>query len=98
MVLHELCTNAIKYGALSSPQGQVRIDWGAADNALWLRWVESGGPLVLPPVRRGFGSRLIEHGLRHEIGGSVAIDFAPGGLTCTIEVPLAELERPARSG
>jgi PAS domain S-box-containing protein len=98
MVLHELCTNAIKYGALSTPQGQVQIDWGATEGMLWLRWVESGGPRVLPPIRRGFGSRLIEQGLRHEIGGSVAFDFAPGGLTCTIKVSLAELGRPARFG
>jgi two-component sensor histidine kinase len=61
-------------------------------DALRLHWVESGGPAVSPPTRRGFGSRLIERGLRHEIGGRVALLFAPSGLTCTIEAPLG---RPA---
>jgi two-component sensor histidine kinase len=87
MVLHELGTNAVKYGALSGADGRVEIDW-TANGSLRLRWAESGGPPVVPPARRGFGSRLIERGLRHEIGGRVTLQFAPGGVVCTIETPL----------
>ncbi|MCX7515357.1 PAS domain-containing protein [Frateuria hangzhouensis] len=97
MVLHELGTNAVKYGALSTPDGVIDIAW-SADGLLRLRWVESGGPPVAPPARRGFGSRLIERGLRHEIGGRVELDFAPGGLICTIEAPVGDLQWPARVG
>ena len=87
MVLHELGTNAVKYGALSNRDGRVDIGW-TANASLHLRWAESGGPPVLPPARRGFGSRLIERGLRHEIGGRVLLEFAPGGVVCTIDAPL----------
>jgi PAS domain S-box-containing protein len=87
MVLHELGTNAVKYGALSGADGRVEIGW-TANGSLRLRWAESGGPPVVPPARRGFGSRLIERGLRHEIGGRVTLQFAPGGVVCTIETPL----------
>ena len=97
MVLHELGTNAVKYGALSCPEGKVAIDW-TVNEVLRLRWTESGGPPVRPPAQRGFGSRLIERGLRHEIGGRVALEFAPGGVVCVIEAPLGELEVPARFG
>ncbi|WP_336808373.1 PAS domain-containing protein [Fulvimonas yonginensis] len=93
MVLHELCTNAVKYGALSNDSGQVNIDWTVND-LLHLRWTESGGPPVRPPSGRGFGSRLIERGLRHEIGGQVDLRFAPGGVVCTIEAPLGEPGHP----
>ncbi|UGB44494.1 PAS domain-containing protein [Frateuria edaphi] len=91
MVLHELGTNAVKYGALSNQEGRIDIDW-QANGTLRLTWTESGGPPVEPPTGRGFGSRLIERGLRHEIGGRVALGFAPEGVICTIEVPLDGLE------
>lgn len=92
MALHELCTNAMKYGALSVPEGRVTIRWtcdgiGPARH-LALRWEERGGPPVAPPTRRGFGSRLIERGLRHDLGGEVGLDFAPAGVVCRIHVPL----------
>ena len=87
MVLHELGTNAVKYGALSNQDGQIDIRW-RVDGRLRLTWSESGGPPVEPPTGRGFGSRLIERGLRHEIGGRVALEFAREGVVCTIEVPL----------
>lgn len=90
MALHELCTNAVKYGALSGAEGEVAIEWSMQGGWLRLHWAESGGPVVVPPARRGFGSRLIERGLRHEIGGRVELAFAPGGVTCTIEAPLVE--------
>ena len=91
MVLHELGTNAVKYGALSNQDGQIDIQW-QANGRLRLTWTESGGPPVELPSGRGFGSRLIERGLRHEIGGRVSLDFAPTGVVCTIEVPLDGLE------
>ena len=95
MVLHELGTNAVKYGALSNQDGRVDIRW-QANGTLRLTWTESGGPPVEPPTGRGFGSRLIERGLRHEIGGRVTLDFAPGGVVCVIEVLLDGLEPPGR--
>ncbi|MDR6531979.1 PAS domain S-box-containing protein [Caulobacter rhizosphaerae] len=92
MVLHELATNAVKYGALSTPQGQVRIAWtvvpGPAQPRLVLTWTETGGPPVQPPTRRGFGSRLIERGLAAELSGEARIDFKPDGVVCRIEAAL----------
>ena len=93
MALHELCTNAMKYGALSTPEGRVRIRWSCSEEEghrhLMLRWEEQDGPPVVPPTRRGFGSRLIERGLRHDLGGEVSLDFALAGVVCRIDVPLA---------
>ena len=94
--LHELATNAIKYGALASPDGHVKLEWHVrqADDKLWLHivWIESGGPKVQAPAHRGFGSRLIEKGLTHELGGKVQLDFDPAGVRCTIDMPLAANE------
>lgn len=96
MCLHELLTNATKYGALSSDAGQVMITWridGIGQNEhLRLCWQESGGPEVVEPTRKGFGSRLIERGLARELGGEVHIKYEPIGVVCTIDVPLALLE------
>ena len=91
MAIHELLTNALKYGALSAPFGRVSISWDlAADgNEVRLRWDEHGGPSVVPPTARGFGTRLIERGLAQELGGSVAIEFDPSGVTCAIAFPLS---------
>jgi PAS domain S-box-containing protein len=92
MALHELATNAVKYGALSIPAGHVRIDWtvtaGTGGPRLALAWVEAGGPPVSPPTRRGFGSRLIERGLASELSGEAHIDFQPDGVVCRIEAGL----------
>lgn len=93
MALHELCTNAVKYGALSRDEGRVRIEWRVTDGAdgkqaLQLRWSEHGGPLVTRPTRRGFGSRLIERGLKQDLHGDVKLDFARAGVVCTITAPL----------
>jgi PAS domain S-box-containing protein len=88
MAVHELATNATKYGSLSQPGGRIDINWEVADDRLRLVWRESGGPPVSVPARRGFGSRMIERGLAAELGGTVRIDFAPAGLVCTVEAPL----------
>ena len=92
MALHELCTNAMKYGALSGDAGHVDIRWTREPrdgrDCLVLRWQEHGGPPVDAHVRRGFGSRLIERGLRHDLGGHVSLDFPPTGVVCEITAPL----------
>jgi PAS domain S-box-containing protein len=91
MALHELCVNAAKYGALSSPDGSVNIDVARGDGVLTIVWRERGGPPVRPPGRRGFGSRMIE-GLARDLEGAAELEFAPGGLVCTITAPLQATE------
>ena len=98
MTLNELCTNALKYGALSRPGGQIEISWRLeAPNPehaeLQMRWSESGGPPVKSPTRKGFGSRLIETALAAEFGGGVAVDYAANGLICNIRAPLAAIQQ-----
>jgi two-component sensor histidine kinase len=92
MALHELATNAVKYGALSNGYGVVSLTWeakAAEDEAQSVRltWRELGGPLVVPPERKGFGSFLIERALQGG-GGSAKLDFNPNGLICSLEVAL----------
>ena len=98
IALHELATNAVKYGAFSNEVGTIAIDWAATrgerGERLVLRWVERGGPPVTPPTHKGFGSWVIERGLAHELGGRVSIDYLPGGVACTIDIP-APLEQGA---
>lgn len=82
VVLHELATNASKYGALSDAKGQIRLTWShAADGELGLRWTELGGPKVEAPARQGFGSRLIQGSLT-QLGGNARFDWRPEGLVC----------------
>jgi len=95
MGLHELTTNALKYGALSTLAGQVAINWQiveGASPALRLTWTESGGPPVIAPLRRGFGVRLIERSLAQDLGGKASVIFdQPSGIIGTIEAPLADV-------
>lgn len=95
VALHELATNAAKYGALSSETGKVDVSWeirrGEGGEILHLVWSESGGPKVDKPSRVGFGSRLIERNLAHELGGDARIDYRPEGVVATITTPI---ERP----
>ncbi len=88
LALHELGTNAFKYGALSAQGGWVEVRWHIEEDRLRLVWEERGGPPVEAPKARGFGTRMIERGLAAELRGKVSIDFAPGGLVCTIDAPL----------
>ncbi len=92
MALHELATNAAKYGALSTPKGRIRIRWEVVASAgathLTLTWRERGGPPVQTPKRRGFGSRLIEKGLSASLGGKARMIFKPDGLQCEIAATL----------
>ena len=88
MAVHELATNAVKYGALSNEQGRIEIDWAVEAGRLRWTWRERGGPNVARPQRRGFGSRMIERGLAAELRGEVRLDFAEDGLVCTLSSPL----------
>ena len=91
IALHELATNAVKYGASSNDSGTIAIDWAvtARDSGerLRLRWIEQGGPRVKPPTHKGFGSWVIERGLAHELGGRVSLDYLPAGVACRIDIP-----------
>nr|WP_250812551.1 PAS domain S-box protein [Neorhizobium tomejilense] len=92
LALHELSTNAAKYGALSVPSGTVSISWTYNDEtaALSLRWQERGGPPVVPPARKGFGSRLIERLLAAEMNGHSTIIYNPEGVICEIEAHITQ--------
>jgi PAS domain S-box-containing protein len=90
MALHELATNAVKYGALSRAGGRIEIVWEAEAGRLQLIWREQGGPPVVEPKRRGFGFRMIERALAADLGGLVVLDFAETGLVCRIEAPLGD--------
>lgn len=91
MAVHELTTNAAKYGALSAPGGRVEIRWAPAEQdgqrVLRLDWIERGGPPVAPPKRRSFGSRLIESSIAAELSGTARLNFAESGLTCEMLMP-----------
>jgi PAS domain S-box-containing protein len=91
IALHELATNAVKYGAFSNDSGTIAIDWavtpGDSGKRLLLRWIEQGGPPVAQPTRKGFGSWVIERGLAHELGGRVSLDYPRGGVACRIDIP-----------
>ena len=100
IALHELATNAIKYGAWSDASGQVRVAWEIAPGPapkLRMTWSEERGPRVEAPTVRGFGSRMIERSLAHDLGGTAQIAFHATGLVCTIEAPLAEIAAKARA-
>ncbi len=91
LALHELCTNAMKYGSLSNDAGAVDLCWevtGESAPVLHMHWAERGGPAVTPPEQRGFGSILIERLLAQDIDGDVRMSFEPSGVTCTIDAPL----------
>ena len=92
LALHELATNAAKYGAFSVGTGQVEVAWKVRDDGgLGLSWTETDGPPVVPPTRRGFGSSLIERALTLETGGRATIDYRPGGVVCDIVLPRSSL-------
>ncbi len=93
MALHELATNAAKYGALSNDRGQVTISWqtasqGSGDRTLRFEWLEADGPPVAPPQHRGFGTRLLAHGLSQELGGETKLEYRQDGVWCEINARL----------
>jgi two-component system CheB/CheR fusion protein len=93
LILHELGTNAAKYGALSREDGRVKVSWRIEERSksrrLRLRWVEGGGPEVGELGEKGFGTRLIERACTYELEGEVELDYAPAGLRCEVVFPLA---------
>ena len=102
MALHELATNAVKYGALSTPDGYVEIAWhlahpanGTSGAVLDLLWSERGGPEVVQPTLRGFGSQLVEGGVSYQLGGSVQLRFDPAGVECRFLIPLPSAREEA---
>ena len=96
MGLHELCNNALKYGALSSSEGRVNVCWSVEGETgpprLRLIWKETGGPRVETPVDRGFGSKLLEKSLASDLKGTISLDFSPDGVTCAMSAPIAVCE------
>jgi two-component sensor histidine kinase len=85
VALHELATNAAKYGALSVAEGHVQVEWSrASDGSLVLRWTEMGGPPVKPPTRRGFGTRVMDGLIRGQLKGEMRFDWYAEGLACEI--------------
>jgi two-component system CheB/CheR fusion protein len=92
MAVHELTTNAVKYGALSVPEGVVTVQWyseaGQGGNDLVLDWVESGGPPVTAPSRRGFGTTLIERGLKQDMSAQVELEFPVDGVHARVRAPM----------
>lgn len=93
MAVHELVTNAVKYGALSVPGGRIEIRWQPVEEPegrkfLRIDWMEEGGPTVVEPQQRGFGSKLIEGSIAAELGGRARLTYAPEGLRCEMMIPL----------
>ena len=95
LALHELATNAVKYGALSGSAGEVRIDWslesGPSGQLLRLDWTEQGGPEVAEPKRKGFGQVVIKDMIEHDLGAEATIDYAPTGVRWSMRAPLSRL-------
>ncbi|MEH6718703.1 MAG: MHYT domain-containing protein [Aurantimonas endophytica] len=97
MVIHELATNAAKYGALSTPAGCLRVAWAVQADAatLAIEWSEHGGPVVEPPSRKGFGSRLLYLSIEKELGGQAELRYEPDGFVCSLVIPLADMKTQA---
>jgi two-component sensor histidine kinase len=95
MILHEIATNAAKYGALSNDTGTIALDWEVTPEhavpKLRLIWTEAGGPRVSAPIQRGFGSRLIERSARDQLGGEATVDFLPRGVVYTVSCALEQV-------
>jgi PAS domain S-box-containing protein len=93
IAFHELATNAVKYGAFSNDGGSILIEWDIRQmpegSRLALHWQEKDGPPVTSPTRKGFGSRVIERGLAHELEGTVNLDYRADGVDCTIDIPVS---------
>ena len=87
VTVHELATNAAKYGAFSTPRGKMLVAWSRSpEGSITIRWTEADGPLVTPPTRKGFGSRVM-NSLIQQIGGTIAFDWRENGLCCDVTVP-----------
>jgi two-component sensor histidine kinase/DNA-binding response OmpR family regulator len=94
LALHELATNAAKYGALSSSSGRVMLSWELGPSCLVLQWIESGGPNVQPPRSEGYGTRVIGASVERQLDGCATFDWHPDGLRFTMSIPLGEKAKP----
>jgi two-component sensor histidine kinase/PAS domain-containing protein/ActR/RegA family two-component response regulator len=90
LALHELATNAAKYGALSLASGRLELNWDVQANAILLNWRETGGPATNPPRKTGFGTRIITSSVERQLGGKTTFEWLPQGLSCVLRVPLGE--------
>jgi two-component sensor histidine kinase len=98
LAVHELATNAAKYGALSKREGRLKIEWNLQPSSLSITWTESGGPGVTSPVARGFGTKLIDASIHNQLGGEVAFAWNSSGLSCRLVIPREEqIAKPMRS-
>jgi len=95
LAIHELATNAAKYGALSAPEGKLEVSWSLGKEALILDWIERDGPRVAPPKKMGFGSKVIEASIKRQLGGEYEKDWSPEGLKCRVRVPAVHFAPPA---
>jgi PAS domain S-box-containing protein len=91
LAVHELATNSAKYGALSAPAGTLDVNWEVGVGVLTLHWQEAGGPPVRAPSSQGFGTRIMNASIKHQIGGNVVWDWRSTGLHCTIQIPEASV-------
>jgi two-component sensor histidine kinase len=94
LVLHELATNAGKYGALSTDGGRVDVCWGIESNTFNMSWIETNGPPVSAPERRGFGTMVMEAMAEHTVDGTVSLDYASSGVTWRLICPAANALEP----
>jgi two-component sensor histidine kinase/DNA-binding response OmpR family regulator len=90
LAIHELATNAAKYGALSSSAGQIRLRWDLNHSGLRLEWTESGGPRVAPPIARGYGTRVVTASVEGQLDGRAVFEWRSEGLRCTMSIPPGE--------
>jgi two-component sensor histidine kinase len=91
MVLHELTTNAVKYGALSIASGRLGVEWSRGDTHLVIHWSEADGPPVEPPRRQGFGTQVFKRMIENELEGELRFEWKPEGLACEIIVPIYQI-------
>lgn len=95
LAVHELATNAAKYGALSARNGALNVTWSLDDKTLTLLWTETGGPPARKPERMGFGTRVIEASIKQQLGGNIVKEWHPGGLRATVTIPSTHFSAPA---
>lgn len=94
LAIHEMATNAAKYGALSSPEGKLEVHWSLHDDAMVLDWIERDGPVVATPEKQGFGSKVIDASIRRQLSGAIDWHWERGGLRCTLKVPAEHFTPP----
>ena len=98
LAIHELATNAAKYGALSSTNGRLEVSWSLSPEGLVLNWNEAGGPNSGPPTKKGFGTKVIEASIKHQLTGIIETDWTGGSLRCTLRVPAEHFSEAVMRG